>query len=343
MIAFPSIVQYKNVIRSINERHAYVGKDENGDAIYKQNSEPLPVLKYTGTCKLHGTNSSIVQDKDGNITFQSRNRQISKTDDNAGFATYFSSLNDNVLQDLFKECRTLFNLNNTVAVYGEWCGGNIQKGVALTQIKQKMFVIFAIADIVDGEIVSWVSVDNMKNINFHKYNDNIYSAYEFKHYEITIDFNNPKLVQNDLIQLTLDVEKKCPVGQAFNVDGVGEGIVWRPNDPNFQESKFWFKVKGEEHSVSKVKTLVEVDLEKMNSVTEFVNAVLTGTRLNQGLDYLKEMNLPLTQKSTGDYLSWVIKDVQKEEFDRATESGLDWKEVSKQLGTRARKYFFEHV
>jgi hypothetical protein len=31
--AFPSIEQFRNVVKAVRERSAYVGRDENGDAI----------------------------------------------------------------------------------------------------------------------------------------------------------------------------------------------------------------------------------------------------------------------------------------------------------------------
>lgn len=41
---------------------------------------------------------------------------------------------------------------------------------------------------------------------------------------------------------------------------------------------------------------------KVNSINEFVNIVLTENRLNQGVDYLKEQQLPLLVNSMGTFL-----------------------------------------
>jgi len=48
MIKFPSIEQFRNVIRHVQTHARFVGKDENGDAIY-DHSKPLPTLKFRGT------------------------------------------------------------------------------------------------------------------------------------------------------------------------------------------------------------------------------------------------------------------------------------------------------
>ncbi len=52
-ISFPSIGQYRQVIKAVNERASYAGRDEAGEPIYKMPTAPLPVLPYVGTIKLH--------------------------------------------------------------------------------------------------------------------------------------------------------------------------------------------------------------------------------------------------------------------------------------------------
>jgi hypothetical protein len=68
----------------------------------------------------------------------------------------------------------------------------------------------------------------------------------------------PQLVQNTLSELTMAVEEECPVAKAFGFSGVG--IVW---SVNVNGTIHRFKVKGELHSSSKVKTLASVDVEKL--------------------------------------------------------------------------------
>lgn len=54
---FPKIVQYHQVIKGLQLRHSYDGKDENGDPIYDKNKE-LPTITFEGHVKLHGCVSS---------------------------------------------------------------------------------------------------------------------------------------------------------------------------------------------------------------------------------------------------------------------------------------------
>ncbi len=212
---FPSIEQFRNVIKEVQFHHKNV---------------PQPTLKFRGTVKLHGTNSAVCLAGD-TIWFQSRNNVITPENDNAGFAAWASTINWNWLFDQlpFSE----------VEVYGEWCGGNIQSGVAITGLP-KMFVIFKIH--ADGK---WLP---MAQYSFLQRPDlNIFNIENFKTWEMEIDFNKPALVQNDLIEITNSVEAECPVGKHFGKSGVGEGVVWTCVTPEYDQYGFVFKVKGERH------------------------------------------------------------------------------------------------
>jgi hypothetical protein len=339
MIKFPSIGQFRQVVSEVRFRAAYTGKDELGNPIYAETFEK-PKLDFVGTVKLHGTNASVVQ-KDGEIIVQSRNRVITVDKDNAGFAKFVhDEIGVETWEQFFMQIRFLYEIEEsaTITIYGEWCGGNIQKGVGIASL-DKMFVIFAVR-IHENDDTEWLSVDKMMNLPTPNIHPDIKDVFNFLTYEITIDFEEPGLIQNQLVEYTVEVETECPVAKKLGAEGIGEGIVWRCVTPGFEESRFWFKVKGEKHSVTKVKKLVEVDVEKLNSINEFVASVLTEHRLLQGIDYLKEMNLELSRRSTGDYIRWVIGDVRKEESDRLEASGLEGSEVNKRLGARARSWFF---
>lgn len=329
MIKFPSIDQFRQIIREVKTNHDYQGKSEDGSPIYQHNS-PYPVIEFTGTVKLHGTNASIVKYRDGRIEYQSRERVLSLTQDNAGFML---AMMNKDLGFMYKE----IEFKNYVAIFGEWCGQGIQKGVAVSQLP-KMFVIFALN--VDGV---WLDMKSeISSLEVAKENElGIYYVNQFSTYTENIDFNTPELSQNVLIELTERVEKECPVGAYFGIEfGVGEGIVWKAkhNDHFYQ-----FKVKGEKHSISKVKTLASVDVEMISSINEFVESVLTEQRLEQGVNWLRENQKEVSQKSTGDYLRWLVNDVIKEESDTIVENQLDVKKVNSAISAKARVWFFSYL
>lgn len=126
----------------------------------------------------------------------------------------------------------------------------------------------------------------------------------------------------------------------LEVDMTAEGIVWKCITPGYFSSKFWMKVKGEKHSASKVKTIANVDIERLNSIKEFVDMVVTHNRCVQSIQKLKEANLSTERKSLPEYLRWIHKDVLKEESDTLTANGFTEKEVNSHISAKAREWFF---
>lgn len=321
MKKYPSIEQFRSVIRTVKTQHDYQGKDENGEAIYQHLSN-YPTLKFQGTVKLHGTNASIVKYSDGRLEYQSRERVLSLEQDNANF----------MMNMMGKDTSSLFSgieFDDYCAIYGEWCGGNVQKGVALNGLP-KMFVIFGIK--VDD---AWVDLPSWKYDN----ENGIYNILQFQTYDIDIDFNNPETIQNKLIEDTLAVEDECPVGKYFGVSGVGEGIVYKCTT----QPDLIFKSKGEKHSVSKVKTLNAVDVESIAEIKDFVDSAVTENRLEQGLGYLNEMKIEAVPKNTGEFLRWVVTDILKEETDTIVANQFDMKKVKSAIVNKARVWFLNKL
>jgi len=332
MKKYPSIEQFRNVIKSVKAIHDYKGKDEEGKAIY-QHTENYPTLNFKGTVKLHGTNASIVAYTDYRIVpvsepflfaleFQSRERVLSPENDNAGFMNAMMEVDLSFLFDNIK-------FEDYCAIYGEWCGGNIQKGVAINGLN-KMFVIF-------GIMVDDVWVELPKDL--HRNENGIYNILQFPTYEVDIDFNAPELVQNKIIEMTVAVEECCPVGKFFGKEGVGEGIVFTCTTN--QELKF--KSKGEKHSASKVKTLNPINVEAMASINEFIEMAVSENRLEQGITFLKENLLEVDAVNTGQFLGWVVRDVLKEEGDTLLASGLNEKKVKNAIVNKARIWFLNKI
>jgi len=319
MIKYPSIEQFRNIVRAVRTNHDYKGKDETGAAIYRHDS-PYPTIEFTGTVKLHGTNAAIVKYKD-RIEFQSRERVLSLIQDNAGFM--LTMMNQN-LDPLFEG----IDFNDHIAIFGEWCGQGIQKGVGISELP-KRFVIFGCE--VDGE---WRQYHRVVAIP-----PNVYNIISYQTWGIEIDFNNPELAQNELVRITEEVEKECPVAKSFGVSGIGEGVVWKSKN-----QEYIFKVKGEKHSVSKVKTLASVDVEMVNGINEFVEKVVTENRLEQGFGVLcNRDNIIPDQTNTGEFLKWMVTDVLKEEQDTIVQNQLEVKKVGAAVSKKAREWYFKKL
>jgi len=338
-ISFPSIEQFRHTIATVNRKSDFVGLDANGEAIYDPN-RLKPTLTFKGTVKLHGTNFSVCYNDTDGMWVQSRENIITPEKDNAGSA-FFAVSNKEVFMSLFNKVKEKHNIDTsvfTISIFGEWAGKGVQKGVAINNIDKSMFVFGCkISKLGDAEFDAfWVDSSDLKSPE-HR----IYNVEDFQTYSIDIDFNNPKLSQNSIIDMTIAVEESCPVGKAFGFEGIGEGIVFTHVDENGH--RLLFKSKGEKHAASsKVKTLTPVDEEKLGKVAVLVEKVTPQWRLEQMLE--AEFNLmnggTIDIKRIGNYIKLVVADVIKEESDIIAEAGLEPKDLNKGISEVARKYFF---
>jgi len=108
LIKMPSISQFRETIRNISHQARFVGLDEAENPVY-DNMKPLPVIKFTGTVKLHGCfeKNSLVTLANG------ENVPISTITE----GTYIISYNHNTQENEFKKVVKVINqkLNK------EWC------------------------------------------------------------------------------------------------------------------------------------------------------------------------------------------------------------------------------
>lgn len=332
-ISYPSIEQFRNVISSINRQVSFAGLDEFGQPIYNSLAKK-PILTFKGTVKLHGTNAGVSYNYADSIWAQSRENIITSLKDNVGFA-FFVDTHQNVFINLMNRLVMNNNLNlnkDTLTIFGEWAGKGIQKSVAISNIEKSFFIFGAKVSNPDNEQASyWIPTADLRSPT-----DRIYNIEDYKTFSIDIDFNMPQLVQNDLIDMTIEVENKCPVGADFGFDGTGEGIVFTCD---YNGIIYRFKSKGEKHSISKVKTLNPVDTEKLNSISEFIEYAVTENRFNQALQSVFGNNEP-DIKGIADVMRWMVGDIIKEESDTLTNNGLEPKEIGKYISNKVRPMFF---
>jgi hypothetical protein len=344
-VSFGSIGQFRDIIKKVNDRCNY-------------HQIPKPAIEFYGSVKLHGTNAGIVFDRrTDELQVQSRERVITPFDDNANFAKYVNTNKDFFL-GLLDQLAAEYDMN-VVALFGEWAGEGINKGVAINGIPKTLFV-FTIRlmdefpgvadDGTEAEVKQfWLTPEqiNAAVIGYQSQSygqELIYSIYDedkFSVEKIVIDFADPIHSQNALVELTMDVEKECPVGKYFGHSGIGEGRVWWNPQLNMK-----FKVKGEKHSTTKVKTVKEiaaVDIALHNSMREFVTAAVSQARLEQGIVKLGEMGLPVDTTSTGKYLEWIARDILKEEMDVICASNFDKKALMPMVNAAAKDFWFKYL
>ena len=332
-IKYHKIPQFKDVISSLSKAARFDGLDDDGNPVY--NNNPLPYIIFNGTVKLHGTNASI-RLTDGNIYYQSRNKIVT-----GGHFDFVKTMNETKdLLSLFNQIEENHNIDTSkysITIYGEWAGKGIQDGVAISELPKSFYIV-------DVKITNQTTQEESYYIENYKIDtskfDRIFNIENFERYEIEIDFANPKRSINELIELINKVERCCPVAKSFGIEGIGEGVVWKTF---WKGNKYIFKVKGEKHSVSKVKKLVEVDVEKMENIDKFAEKHVTENRMDQ---CLKELNITkdkLSRKLTGHVIKWMKNDILSENNLELTENNISGKEAANAIGTKARVMYFKRI
>ena len=314
-----------------------------------------PVVTYHAKIKLHGTNAGVQITPEGEVAAQKRSQIIYPKNDNAGFATWVAK---NL--EYFSQLKSDRNLT----IFGEWCGSNIQKGVAVAQIGRKVLAVFAIQyGGVGTQPKLEIRPEKIRDI-LPKHDDIFVLPYHGE--AITLDFGDShqlKAASANINKMVEEVEAVDPwVKDTFGIAGVGEGLVMYPetNDLVNREgyTELMFKAKGEKHRVVKSKKAVQIDPEVARNIEEFVNLFVTEARLQQAVnevhptlrsngDVLQSVteacDKGLDIRKMGQFLKWISLDIQKESSAELTASNLTWKEVNKPISNAARQWYVELV
>lgn len=360
MLKYDSIEQFNTVKKQVKTiaRH--------------QNIDSLPVVTVTATEKIHGTNAAVCFSNPDGFWVQSRKNIITVEADNAGCAKFVYGDPENnipstkddwmeIIEDLAME----YNINldtHIISVYFEWAGGNIQPKSALSGMDKRavIFQHFKVSPIepefdksgkeigavwyptsvwdTDNEMTLWV---DDSTYDFDSSASNIFNIMNYETWSMKLDFNNLAEVNNAMLKLVLEViEPNSPIGRKMGIDGnVGEGAVF--TFELFGEL-LKFKVKGDKHSKSKVKTLKPVDEEKENLKISFVNDyACKAWRLEQMFaEVFDTINGGVASRErTGDFLRAVKDDVRKEELENLAQLNLEFKEVAGLIDRVAVEWF----
>lgn len=153
---FPSIEQFRHVVKDVEMKRKWE-KEHRVGGEPKAETKTKTKITFTGTVKLHGTNAAVGYFRHGEkeeLWCQTRNRLLSHTErDCFGFFDFFET-NKDVFRGLFRDLLLKKKDANPegeskIVLWGEWCGGNVQKGIALSKLP-KMFVGFALASFGSG-------------------------------------------------------------------------------------------------------------------------------------------------------------------------------------------------
>ena len=330
---YHKIRQFKDIVRDITANANYKGKDEFDNPIYEESIKPI--LTFTGTVKLHGTNSMVYYTPEKGIIAGKRSSGLNPDQLTAhmGFNQFVQVTKKDYFTELLSKLHYLFcEDNEQIIIYGEWAGKGIQKGVAISELNKAFYIFDCKVYNEEFDTHTWIDI---AHIDFPE-ESNIYVITDFPTFEITIDFNNPKLSQNKLIELTKAVSDQCPVANQLGVKGIGEGIVWKCE---WRGERYIFKVKDDRHQQSKVKTLANVDVEVITSIDAFIEYACTINRIEQGIIETEAKE----KKDMPDLLRWVAHDIISEENDVLQKNNLEWKQVASGCNNKVRMHFFAQI
>ena len=105
-----------------------------------------------------------------------------------------------------------------------------------------------------------------------------------------------------------------------------------------------FKVKGDEHTTSKVASMAALSPEVCATLVEFVEKSVTDNRCEQGVtEIFKDAPVSLEWfKKTKMFVQWVLADIKKEDLESAPQSlksgAALTKEAEDAIGNKAREW-----
>lgn len=339
MFKYSHIEQFYQVIRTV--------KNLNKVEELPNEKKVLEPVNFRGTCKVHGTNAGVTH-FNGEMYAQSRSQRISPESDNAGFASFVEQ-NKSAIEEIILSIRKSRKIgdDHSLTLFGELAGPGIQKGTAINKVPEKQWALFAVKVAPEGDPEKSFYIDAVPNLDHEYAENNIYSLLDGKLWYATVDFQDEVSKEKAVKffdECVAEVEKQCPWSAQFGAEGIGEGIVWVPVGKFWGWSDLFFKTKGEKHKVASSKSKkTSLDPEVLKGIEDFLEFSLTENRLNQGLDHLREKGLDIEMRNMGDFLKWVGQDVQRECRLELEDNKLEWKQASKALNERARKFFQQKV
>jgi hypothetical protein len=321
-VAWSSIELLHNVVRTLEHLHEL--------------GQPFPVVEYRAKVKLHGSNCAVQVTGDG-IVAQSRTSLLTPEDDYKGFTAWVRR------HEVYFQ-----TLARGIVVFGEWCGPGVEKGMAISAAKTKLFVVFAVQ--VDGRIA--YEPDELRALVPPEGAPGELHVLPWEGETIAIDYGSRAALEaaaTVLNERVAEVEREDPwVKRALGISGLGEGLVFypvrvdgapAPADPEGL-ARLMFKAKGEKHRTAGTRTAVAVDAAVVASVDDFVALMVTEARLAQGVTAVGgTAEAPRDPKLTGKFLEWVVADVRKESAAEREASGLSFAQVEKAVRQRARSWY----
>ena len=340
-------------------------------------------LSLEGTIKLHGTHADILYDLSqadielarnvsssgrtesvteanptaAGIRIQSRNLELGPGKENCGFptvllqhCTHLHSLKALILRRFCSMyAGVAISLDSPLVVAGEWIGSGVQKGVAINQLT-KRFVMLSIA--LNGK---WLDDALFADIEIPE--AGIYNVRRAGTFTVKLNPKDRPMSEEDGVfgemqELAEKVMLRCPFAATFDIEGKGEGIVWKIDDDMWRgEPALWFKTKGDGFEKRTAKERMSAGehskfedgkkAEKMRA-RELAEAWVTERRVEQGFEFLAEKGIKTAGKGDAKaFIEWVREDVLVEERIEIKEAGIAEQSLKSEISSLAARRFME--
>ena len=345
-VKFSEIKQFRNVVQDLKHQVQFIEYNEEQQKPIYDWTIKMPKIKVIGSEKIHGTNLGIGFNMQFGFWVQSKKDTINQNKDNAA-AAFHAEQNKEIWIDIIQLLANEYNINlhqYKIVVFAEWCGDGIQDKTAVQGLDKRAIIFqhFCAVDKENSEDKRWFETKiNNKWIDNKTYN--IFNIMNFPIYQMEIDFENPQLYQNKMIEIVEKIEENSPVGQQFGIqNNIAEGVVWTFM---YDGNLYRWKVKGEKHSKSKIKKLQKVDNKKIQKIIDIANQVTPAWRLEQ---FFTEVNDILNNgipniKNLGEFIKEINKDIIKEESDVIAEAKLEPKDVFKYTGKICADWYKDYL
>ncbi len=351
-LGFGSTPNFKNLRYTLESHAIYNWLADNGyDPVEEMAKEELPVsveymkldlpiLTFTGTEKVHGTNMAVCL-TGNDVWVQNRNKIVTpgKDTDQDGMAQY-------VADNLKAWTRLLYVIvadgridlsTHTIVIDCEWAGGKIMNGNASCSGTDKAAYIFKYFRVVSNKDDSSEYFPFVYNVNAE---EGMYKLSSFGLSALTIDFNDPEKAIADLKILAEHVEDNSEIAKFYGkLDNVGEGVyltAWHGDE------LLRLKTKGDKHGgkpkVKRENYTVITDKDA-KAIDDLAQTVTPEWRLNQAI---RETGAT-SEKHTGLVIKWMIDDIRKEEEPTMREAGLEFKQIQGTVVSIIKEYFFDSL
>lgn len=293
-------------------------------------------VTFNAKVKLHGTNAGVYVGSNGDVFAYSRSKIIEPgAGDNCGFAAWVQK-NKEFFATMKREC--------DFVIYGEWCGPGVQKGVAISQIPNRVFAVFAYRDLTNDVLL--MEENLLKDIVRTK-DDMIIIPDYVTNFKLNI-LTPAQESLNKIVQIVDEIEKCDPfVKNHWGIEGVGEGLVYYPMTKqenwtvqNYEQvTMLMFKAKGDKHQVLARTKPVQAEATSAETIDAYVDLVLTENRLLQGAKEVSGKEHTYDKKLTGDFIRWIKADIVKETKAEIEAAGLTVEAAAKAVELKARKWY----